>query len=311
MLQTPPYHVSVRKPGGGLKTAEVKGGWDPAGFALLTVFVYGFNNDVPDEWSRWSEKTWPGIRSLITPHSDGGTEENHGIILFSWPGDSTIGKAFSPFLYPWRVRPAIKAGVLLAEYLKKIAPHNSGLRVQFVGHSLGCRVILSAVGELATEPQVPVARVLLMGAAVPEGDCTGPGPWPKNAHDLFDAAQGDGIAAGSDVILHSRDDEALGWKFLLGEKEARRLGVKSYGSHNAVGLTGGPDTVPVRWTGEVTPCSGLRHSDYLTDKGALRHVASLFGTLASLPSPTRSEGRRQLDQHEEERRQLASAPRIG
>lgn len=277
---------------------------------MLTVFVYGFNNDVPAEWERWSKKTWPGIESRTTPQSGGGIAGKHGVILFSWPGDSNIGKAFSPLQYPWRVRPAIRAGVELAEYLKKIAEDgNPGLHVQFVGHSLGCRVVLSAIQQLSRKPQtVPVVRVLLMGAAVPEGDCAPRGPWPKKVSDLFSTVWNYEVSTSSDVILHSVNDQILGRKFLAAELVARRLGVESVGSHKAVGRTGGPSRD--RWTGEPASC-GLRHSDYLSDEDALRQVADLFGTLGYRPLPGRPEDRRFLEEEQLDQRQLASVPRLG
>jgi pimeloyl-ACP methyl ester carboxylesterase len=285
------------------------GSWDPKDYALLTVFVYGFNNDPGDEWDRWSKKTWPGIKFLITPHSDGGIPGQHGVILFSWPGDSNnLADAFGLFLYPKKIGPAIESGGELAKYLKKIASCNKGLHVQFVGHSLGCRVVLSAVEELAREPQeVQVVRVLLMGAAVPERDCTGQGPWPMKVRDLFSAPQGYEFDAGSDIILHSSNDEILGLKFIIGELAAPKS-VKSPGFHNAVGLKGGP--YPKRWTGVVDSC-GLRHSEYLTDPTALMHVADLFGTLAYRPLPARPEDTRLLDQRQPGWRQMESAPRMG
>jgi hypothetical protein len=290
--------------------ARRKGWNDPKGFALLTIFVYGFNNDEEDEWDRWGDKTWPGIERQITPHSDGGTTGRHGIILFSWPGDSAGGKILSGLQYAGKIRPAIKSGVELAKYLKKIAPLNENLHVQFVGHSLGCRVVLSAVEQLAARPQeVPVVRVLLMGAAVPEGDCTGHGPWPTKAGDLFSAAQSYEVASSSDVIMHSDTDQVLGRKFIAGELLAQRfLKVKSYGSPRAVGRTGGPSTD--RWTG-VVRSSRLGHSQYLTDPTALAHVANLFGTLAYRPLPGSPAGTRPLDEQRMGSRQLASARRMG
>lgn len=311
MLDLRPYRVSARDPdGGGVHPAFTDGMPCPEGYALLTVFVYGFNNDPGDEWDRWSKKTWPGLSRLVTPHSDGGVVERHGVIIFSWPGDSTnLGGAFGPALYPKKIRPAIESGVELARYLKKIAAaRNPGLQVQFVGHSLGCRVVLSAVEQLAgNPPEVPVVRVLLMAAAVPESDCTGKGPWPKKVGDLFSPAQSHGAAASSDVILHSRNDEILGRKFVFGELAADLKGVKSFRSVHAVGLTGGP--YPERWTGVVDSC-GLRHSQYLTDPEALMHVANFFGRLVYRPLPGRPKDARLLDQQQMGSRQLASATRL-
>jgi pimeloyl-ACP methyl ester carboxylesterase len=313
MLDPRPYRVSARDPESrrpGVYPAWTDGSWDPKDYALLTVFVYGFNNDPGDEWDRWSKKTWPGIKPLITPHSDGGIPGQHGVILFSWPGDSNhLADAFGLVLYPAKIRPAIESGVELAKYLKKIASCNKGLHVQVVGHSLGCRVVLSAVEELAREPQeVQVVRVLLMGAAVPERDCTGQGPWPMKVRDLFSAPQGYKFAASSDIILYSSNDEILKWNFIIGESAAKPKNVKSLGFHKAVGLTGGP--YPKRWTGVVDSC-GLRHSEYLTDPTALMHVADLFGTLAYRQLPARPEDTRLLDQRQPGWRQMESATRMG
>jgi len=313
MLDLRPYRVSARDPdgGGGVHPAFTDGSPDPEDYALLTVFVYGFNNDPGDEWDRWSKKTWRGIKPLMTPHSGGGIAGKHGVIIFSWPGDSAnLADAFGPALYPAKIRPAIESGVELAKYLKKIAADgNPDLHVQFVGHSLGCRVVLSAVEKLAADPyEVPVVRVLLMAAAVPVGDCTGPGPWPKKVGDLFGAAQIYEIAANSDVVLHSSNDEILGRKFLFGEQAAALLGLKSSGSRVAVGRTGGPG--PDRWTGVIAPC-GLRHSEYLTDPTALMHVVNLFGTLVYRPLSGRPKDKRLLDQERLNSRQLASATRLG
>ena len=292
--------------------AFTDGSFDPEGYALLTVFVYGFNNDPGDEWDRWSKKTWPGMKRLITPHSSGGIAAKHGLILFSWPGDSAnLADAFGPALYPAKIRPAIESGVELAKYLKKIAADgNEGLHVQFVGHSLGCRVVLSAVQQLAADPQeVPVVRVLLMAAAVPVGNCIGPGPWPTKVGDLFSATQSYETAANSDVILYSGNDEILRRKFLYGERAAEQwFGVESFGSHDAVGRTGGPG--PDRWTGTIDSC-GLRHSEYLTDPTALMHIGDLFGTLVSRPLPGRPEDERLLDRQQLGSRQLAFATRLG
>ena len=172
------FRVSARDPGGGLKPAESLGTPDPVKRRLLTVFVHGFNNDKQKAEDNWDEKVWPGIKDRMQQKSDA--------MLFFWPSDPDVFKLLAPVLYASRVEIAISAGVEFAKYLKMIAGRNPDLRVQFVGYSLGCRVVLSAVQQLAEHPQqVPVVRVLLMGAAVPQGDCTAPGQWPDKVSTLF------------------------------------------------------------------------------------------------------------------------------
>ena len=229
-------------------------------------------------------------------------------MLFLWPSDPNTFKSLAAAGYPDRVKTAIGAGVELGKYLKEILKCNPDLQVQFVGYSLGCRVVLSAVGYLSEEPQtVPVVRVLLMGAAVPEGDCTEPGPWPSKVSALFGAAQDQAahdqnLIENSDVILHSSNDDVLGRKFEFGERWARRRGLQSRGG-KAVGLTGGPS--PCRWTGMADPCK-LKHDGYLTDDAALRHVAAMTGTLRDRRLSQRLAGERSFDEQNLDQRRLAS-----
>ena len=304
MSPHPPYRVSARdrSTAGKLRPAYVRGGYDPSGFRLLTVFVHGYNNSEYRALARWDDHIWPGIRDLTNSPID-------GVVLFFWPGDSHSIKALSATQYPDRVPTAISAGVELGRYLRHIADKNPGLEVQFVGHSLGCRVVLSAINQLSENPQtVPVARMLLMGAAVPKGDCTTPGQWRERVSDLFDATFGWRVVKNSDVVLHSRDDEILGGVlFRYGEYLARQQGLVSFGPHEAVGLKGGPRD---RWTGEADSC-GLKHDQYPRHPLALRHVAALFGPLVDRQFAERPTGERFPGEQQPDERRLESAPASG
>lgn len=282
---------------GDLQPAETLDFYDPQGCGLVTVYVHGFSNNEEKVTKRWRVNILPVIKFLAPrPACD--------MMLFFWPSDADITKVFDAIDYPHRVETAISAGVELAEYLWKLADEgNPNLRVQLAGHSLGCRVVLSAAEHLAEQPQkVPVERVLLMGAAVPEGDCTDSGPWPKKVSERFSAPPGHRPAGNSDVVLFSRDDEILAGKFRRGEKKARERGVRSSDSP-AVGLTGGPGGK--RWTGAVA-CHGLGHSDYLTEPSTLWYVAAMVGRVAARPSPARLEGHRSLGERQQDERHLAS-----
>jgi hypothetical protein len=300
------FRVSARGPAGSLKSAEIEGGPDPENLRFLTVYVHGFNNTKAEATDNWDGKIWPGIKKLMM-------RQEHDVMLFLWPSDPNTFKSLAPVGYPNRVKTAIGAGVELGKYLTKISECNEDLQVQFIGYSLGCRVVLSAVEHLSEQSQtVPVVRVLLMGAAVPEGDCTEPGPWPSKVGALFGAAQGQAahdqnLGENSDVVLHSSNDDVLGRKFELGERWARRRGLESRGG-KAVGLTGGPS--PCRWTGVADPCE-LKHDGYLTDDAALRHVAAMVGTLRDRRFSDRRGGERSLDEQHPDQRQLLSVARRG
>lgn len=271
------FRVSARTEdaGGELKTAEIVGSDPPADKTLLTFFVHGYNNTQVRATNRWDRHTWPGIRGLT--HAPVGD-----FVLFFWPGDKGSLKALSALSYPSRVPVAIAAGVELGKYIKEISGLNPGLRVQFVGHSLGCRVVLSAVEELAKQPHaVPVLRILLMAAAVPEGDCGGSGRWHASIAETFAGALGPDVAESSEVVLYSKEDEILGAIFDVGEGTARLQGLRSVAPYEAVGSTGGPLG---RWDGGAgaKECH-LKHNQYTTNKVALRHVAALFGPLIDRP----------------------------
>jgi pimeloyl-ACP methyl ester carboxylesterase len=284
----PPYRVSTRdrSTAGKLRNAYPRGNYDPSGSQLLTIFVHGYNNSECRALARWDDHIWPSLQALTNSPID-------GVVLFFWPGESHSIKVLSAPEYPGRVQTAIDAGVELGNYLRRIAIYNPGLRVQFVGHSLGCRVVLSAVNQLAEDPQiVPVARVLLMGAAVPMGDCKAPGSWREKVSTLFRTASGWEAVGNSDVVRYSRDDEILGRIFLSGESYARQKGLVSYEPHEAVGLTGGPRA---RWSGEPDPC-GLKHDQYPCHPIALQHVAAMFGPLADRQNADRNMGERYPDE---------------
>jgi hypothetical protein len=290
------FRVSARtkSTGGELKTAETLGGVDPYGQPLLTFFVHGFNNNVSSALDRWDYQIWPGIQSLTRAQAGDS-------VVFFWPGDTGKLKTLSALNYPNRVPVAIAAGVELGKYVRRISDRNPELRVQFVGHSLGCRVILSAVEELAKQPQVvPVVRILLMAAAVPEGDCGPSGQWHASIAETFAGALGSDAAESSEVVLYSKQDGILDSIFDLGEDRARQRGLRSVAPYGAVGLTGGPLG---RWDrGAGAKECHLKHKQYTTSKIALRHVAALFGPLIDRPMAESQPGSRfAAELHQDER----------
>jgi pimeloyl-ACP methyl ester carboxylesterase len=121
-----------------------------------------------------------------------------------WPGDADWASLLDKtdfFFYPSAVHRAPDAGRLLAEYLSRLPDL---LQVHFVGHSLGCRVVLECIRHLKRGPQV--GQVILMAAAVP----------------TFMVAEGRNLAsamkkAGSVLVLYSRADEVLHYSFPPGQ----------------------------------------------------------------------------------------------
>jgi hypothetical protein len=262
---SPCFNVSTRSNASGgaqLAASAVGGCSDPVGFSVLTVFVHGSNTGYGKFVANWTFFTYPRLRDLV-----GDSLDRAGVVLFSWPSDIDAIPGFSALWYSWKIDSARTAGRLLGQYLMQIEQHgNPDLRVQFVGHSLGCRTVLSAVKELHGSA-VTVTRVLLMGAAVPVSECASD-PYPKH------------YARDGEKVLFSPDDIVL--------KSAFRAGEWMYSPRLppavAVGLRGEPGAQ--RWAGGRESLE-LKHEQYLIDKSALRHVAEMFGVPAERPPAER------------------------
>jgi hypothetical protein len=76
-----------------------------------------------------------------------------------WPGDSVIG----PLSYPFETSKADDSAIELATFITDELPRSA--RISFIGHSLGCRVVMETVRQLCIQG-VPVAQVCLMAAAI-------------------------------------------------------------------------------------------------------------------------------------------------
>lgn len=76
-----------------------------------------------------------------------------------WPGDSIIG----PLSYPFETNKADDSAVELATFIADELPQSP--RISFIGHSLGCRVVMETVRQLWIRG-IPVSQVCLMAAAI-------------------------------------------------------------------------------------------------------------------------------------------------
>ena len=125
----------------------------------LVLLVHGFNNHEGEAGTAYH-----GFRAR-QPIRDARALERVLGDLF-WPGDASwrgIADNADFAVYPAAVGTAHAAGNRLAAYLRSL----SGLlKVHFIAHSLGCRVVLETIRALASDgPRV--GRVGLMAAAVP------------------------------------------------------------------------------------------------------------------------------------------------
>lgn len=132
-----------------------------AGRREAVILVHGFNNhygEAATAFHGFRKQQYRRDPSLLSPTLETVLADVH------WPGDAAWGTAdLVDFLvYPFAVGTARKAGPVLANFLEGMP--NLEI-VHFIGHSLGCRVVLETILSLATRPKV--GKVCLMAAAVP------------------------------------------------------------------------------------------------------------------------------------------------
>lgn len=192
-----------------------------------------------------------------------------------WPGDSAWLGALE---YAVAVKPAMRSGASIATFVNKyLISANS---VSFVSHSLGARVALNAIGQLAAG--LPVRRLIMMAPAVDDNCLT---------KEFASAAKRiDDI-----VVMASKKDDVLKLAFPLGNPISGIFGVGHPFWHAAMGREG-----PVPRPGNVTAPWPLPdgwdvgHSDYLPPQTPFQPgymptpyvlPVSFPGAASALPAP--------------------------
>lgn len=208
--------------------------WPPGGFVAgkaFVIFIHGFNDAYVD-----ARYFYSAFRRLLA-----GYHFPAEVIEFHWPGNVGKSKWLSTVAYAEDIKPSLESGVRLADWIRGADP-----QAQFVlvGHSMGCRVVLSAIKELRSTGQLSrIASAALLAAAVPVDFVTptdlGPNP-------------SDGV---NWLVLHSSSDDVLKWAFPLGETAGGQGAFPE-----AVGRFGRP-LQP--WNASMgTEDMGYGHSDY-------------------------------------------------
>ena len=91
--------------------------------------------------------------------TDGGT-----LVRVYWPGDSHS----NPLFYPWSIPHADQAAAVFADVLEQVVRQRPEVRLRFIAHSLGNRVVLQTCSMLGARGLTArIERSLQMAAAVP------------------------------------------------------------------------------------------------------------------------------------------------
>jgi len=236
----------------------------------LLVLVHGFNNAESE-----AEKKYDGYVDILRPGLEKSRVTPDTVAKFHWPGNEAVGPfpIFDFAGYPVDVERALESVGPLAAFLSRlIATRPAGRLISFVGHSLGCRLIVEAMCRLGAPGAAgpPLAVVSLMAAAVPvalaqAGEPLAPAP----------------AAAAKMLKAYSRDDWVLWLAFPAGQSLAWTAGFERAVYVEAVGRNGNPPGF-----GESLSRKGNGHGDYWIDEfAAAVLLVTMDATLRSLPPP--------------------------
>ena len=204
------------KPEGGklLVPGELRALLDARARRECLVLVHGFNNtdsEAADAYSGFRTRQ----KEIFGAADVSGFDRRFGDTY--WPGDADWWSFFDKvdfLIYPASVHTAVNAAKELAELLWEM-PNLQ--RVDFIGHSLGCRVTLETLLLLRTRTLPMIGRVVLMAAAVPSEMLERDGRF----YDLLTEL----AAEGTDIrVLHSKQDTVLPLRISAGPVARRRKG---------------------------------------------------------------------------------------
>jgi len=256
--------LSLRlQPEGGELASNVQQKPLPDTYARIeaVVLVHGFNNHECE-----AAEAYLGFRSRqysLAKRIPPSLENVLADVL--WPGDAAGRGVFDvadAAIYPGAVGTAKDAAPRLARHLRSMPNLRT---VHFVGHSLGCRLILETVDDLRRNGGPAVGKLCLMAAAVP----------------VFMVKPGGDLAAAMEYaqevrILHSYDDGVLQLTFPAGQT----LASGNEGRFPTALGREPPDDIP----GRIDPIliNKADHSDYwgynknLASSAAAEKIASFF-----------------------------------
>jgi len=207
----------------------------------LLVLVHGYNNS--RSFGRTRLIRFSGMLAA------GGSSDVMLSVL--WPGDGWA-KALT---YPFEGRDADDSAEALFRWLSANAA--SDTRVAFVGHSLGCRVVMNTARQLARRGSAALDRICLMAPAI-DNDCLG-----RLGVTCYKEAS---LATDRIAVLASEEDLVLHFAYPLGDLAQTILYGERWGS--ALGRTGPVESEArilsrIEPVPKANPTRDIDHGDYL------------------------------------------------
>lgn len=265
------YQLSVRlnqDHGGAVAPVVVDhDGLKNSGARHVLMFVHGYNNSAAEARTSYALQ----MNCLKTLQNRNNAPD--AIAHFQWPGDLPgpfIGTDWSR--YADDIPQAIEAAARLAIFVADLPRPNGdarALKLSFIGHSMGCRLILEALYRLSDSklPKLEVASFMAAAAGVPLVAANG-----RLRTKTRDARAVLKFFSEWDVVLR------LG--FPLGQLLAYQRGIEPENYSEAIGLHGNPSDfgAPNQTTNG--------HSKYWGDEAVANiFMANIDPALRQLPDP--------------------------
>ncbi len=215
------------------------------GAHLITLLIHGYNNN--------EEEAKQAYGKLLAQLE---TRPLSKIGCFHWPGDAEFGslQAFDFLSYPTEIPDAKASAKVLAKHLQNITREsNCSVEFNLVGHSMGCRLIVELLDEIAAnaDPVVSINLIMLMAAAIPVELMAPESSFETNSQSIKDR-----------LILFSDSDPVLQFAFPAGQELATAMGTDQGPYFEAVGRYGNPSS----YQAERFNRNGNSHGAYWSDK---------------------------------------------
>lgn len=170
----------------------------------LVLLIHGYNNN--------RLKAVEAYKGFHDRQHDQDPADHYGsdrkFVELYWPGDAAWGIA-SFLFYMGSIDRARESATVLGGYLAECF-QNDQVRIDIVAHSMGCRLALELLQTLAVHPQLQIARIVFMAAAVPTFMLEGSPP--GRLRSGYNAVIHEGARS-----LYSSDDRVLAFAFPLGQ----------------------------------------------------------------------------------------------
>lgn len=207
----------------------------------LLVLVHGYNNS----------RSFGRTRLVRFGNMLAAGGNSDVVLSVLWPGDGWA-KALT---YPFEARDADDSADALVRWLSTNAASSS--RVAFVGHSLGCRVVMNTAQQLARRGSLALDRICLMAPAI-DNNSLG-----RLGDTCYQEAT---LATDRLAVLASEEDLVLHFAYPLGDLAQTILYSERWGC--ALGRTGPVESEP-RIVSQIEPvpkalrARDIDHGDYL------------------------------------------------